>query len=131
MAEPVFLPENRNQLPVAKRNGPRFHIESDWHMGSPVLWKDEEGMVIVTGNETAVDPHKFLRFTVFDVRRNEKLAVAKEDGTTCQLTEQRGKTVLHIRQGDFSVLSEGKKYRDMSETIWEQVLPTMKELAER
>ena len=48
--------------------GTEFHIESDWKPSSPVLWKDEDGNVIVEGYVTAAKPNTFLRFTVFDVR---------------------------------------------------------------
>src|SRR5262249_27729520 len=44
--------------------------------------------------------------------------------------EENGKTILHVLQGDFSVMPEGEKYCQMSEQIWDGVLPKMKELAE-
>jgi len=77
--------------------------------------------VIVQGNVTALEPLKFLRFTVFDVRE-EKLPVTDEDGITYELTEQDGKTLLKISQGDFSIMAEGEKYRDMSAEIWDVVV---------
>ncbi|MCR4338016.1 MAG: SRPBCC domain-containing protein [Candidatus Omnitrophica bacterium] len=109
--------------------GPRFHIESDWTPGSPVLWKDEHGTIIVEGNVTAFEENKLLRFTVFDVRRPQPLFTEK-DGITYELAEQDGKTTLQITHGDFSVLTEGKKYRDLSAKVWDRVLPKIKRLAE-
>lgn len=111
--------------------GPRFHIESDWKLNGPVLWKGEDGKVIVEGNGTALEPQKLLRFTVFDVRTTERPPVTEEDGITYRLTEKEGRTTLHILQGDFSVMDEGRKYRDMSAETWKRVLPKVKELAER
>jgi len=109
--------------------GSPFHIESDWNPGSPVLWKDSEGKTIVEGNVSALQPQKLLRFTVFDVR-SEKPPVTEEDGITYQLSEENGKIILHVLQGDFSAIPEGEKYRDMSADVWARVLPKVKELAE-
>jgi uncharacterized protein YndB with AHSA1/START domain len=110
--------------------GAEFHIESDWKLGSPVLWTGQDGSVIVQGNVTALEPQKLLRFTVFDVHR-EKPFVTEEDGITYELTEQDGKTLLKISQGDFSTMAEGEKYRDLSAEIWDRVLLKVKELVER
>ena len=109
--------------------GAEFHIESDWTLGSPVLWTGQNGNVIVQGNVTALEPEKFLRFTVFDVYV-EKPPVTEEDGITYKLTKQDGKTLLKISQGDFSTMAEGEKYRDMSAVIWDRVLLKVKGLAE-
>jgi uncharacterized protein YndB with AHSA1/START domain len=109
---------------------PQFHIESDWELNSPVLWKSGDGKVIVEGNVTALQPHKLLRFTVFDVRM-EKPPVTEEDGITYQLSEKNGKTILQIRQGDFSAMKEGKKFHQMTAEVWDRVLPKVRELAER
>lgn len=110
--------------------GPKFHIDSTWQLGSPVYWKGEDGTVIVEGNVTAVEPYKLLRFTVFDVRFTERPKVSEEDGITFELTEDGGVTNLHILQGDFSGMTDGKKYRDLSAEIWDKVLPVIKRLAE-
>jgi uncharacterized protein YndB with AHSA1/START domain len=110
--------------------GPRFHIESDWKPDSPVLWKIEDGTVVVEGTVTALQPNRLLRFTVFDVRSAEKPRVTKKDGITYELAEKNGRTTLHVLQGDFSVMKEGQKYQRMSAEIWERVLPKVKALAE-
>ncbi|HLO27818.1 MAG TPA: SRPBCC domain-containing protein [Anaerolineales bacterium] len=110
--------------------GSPFYIESDWEMGSPVFWKDSDGNVIVEGNVTALEPNKLLRFTVFDVR-GEKPPVTEEDGITYKLSERRGQTDLQVLQGNFSAMTDGEKYREMSAEVWEHVLPIMKELSER
>ena len=86
--------------------------------------------MIVQGNVTALEPQKFLRFTVFDVR-GEKPPVTDEDGITYELTEQNGKTLLRISQGDFSAMAAGVKYRNLSAEIWDRVLPKVKALAEK
>lgn len=111
--------------------GPEFHIKSTWELGSPVLWKGQDGTVIVEGNVTAVQENKLLRFTVFDVRSPERPAVTDIDGITFELAEGNGKTTLHILQGDFSVMTDGEKYRDLSAEIWDKVLPKIKQLSEK
>jgi len=110
--------------------GAPFYIESEWKLGSPVLWKDQNDNVIVEGKVTAFEPHTLLRFTVFDVR-GEKPAVTEEDGITYMLSERDGITTLQVRQGDFSGMADAEKFHRMSEEIWERVLPKVKALAER
>jgi uncharacterized protein YndB with AHSA1/START domain len=110
--------------------GPQFHIESVWEIGSPVLWKGEDGEVIVEGNVTALEVNRLLRYTVFDVRMAERPAVTEEDGITFQLVEENGETNLHIKQGDFSVMTDGEKYQGLTAEIWDKVLAKIKRLAE-
>ena len=110
--------------------GPAFHIESNWKLGSVVLWKGKNGRVVVEGNVTALRPNSLLRFTVFDVREEERPRVTKEDGITYELLERGGTTKLRVLQGDFSVMEEGEKYHKSSEEVGEKVLPIVKGLAE-
>jgi uncharacterized protein YndB with AHSA1/START domain len=123
--------ENTAEWAPAFTGGAPFRIESDWVLGSPVLWKNEDGSVVVEGNVTGLDPNKLLRYTVFDVNSPERPAVTEEDGITFTLSENEGVTLLHILQGDFSVMTEGEKYRDASAAIWDQVLVKVKQLAEK
>jgi len=115
--------------PEFSAGGSAFHIESDWGLGSPVLWKDPAGKLVVEGTVTALDHHKLLRFTVFDVRA-ERAATTPEDGITFKLTERSGTTRLWVSQGDFSVLADGEKYRDLSARVWDRILIKVKNLAE-
>ncbi len=128
----ITISENNRQWAVEfSSGGPEFHLESTWELDSPVLWKGQDGEVIVEGNVTAVEPYRLLRFTVFDVRSPERPQVTEEDGITFKLAENNGKTTLHILQGDFAAMTDGKKYRDASAEIWDKVLPKVKELAEQ
>ena len=122
--------EYTDQWALEFTGGAEIHIESDWNLDSPVLWTGQDRSVIVQGNVTALEPQKFLRFTVFDVR-GEKPPVTEEDGITYELTEQNGKTLLRISQGDFSAMAEGEKYRNLSAEIWDRVLLKVKALAEK
>jgi uncharacterized protein YndB with AHSA1/START domain len=95
-----------------------------------VLWKDENGRVVLEGSVTALDPQRLLRFTVFDTRGEEPSAMP-EDGITYKLTERNGKTRLWISQGDFSSMKDGEKYRDLSAQVWDRALIMVKRLAEK
>src|SRR5260370_26748220 len=123
-------PEQTSEWAPEFAGGAEFHIESDWKLGSPVLWKGQDGNVIVEGNVTALEPHTFLRFTVFDVR-GEKPPVTEKDGITYELTEHADKTTFRLVQGDFSVMAEGEKYHRLSAEGCERVLPKVKVLAEK
>lgn len=50
-------PEHTSEWAFENSGGTEFHIESDWTLGSPVLWKAQDGKVIVGGNVTAVEPN--------------------------------------------------------------------------
>jgi len=110
--------------------GPQFHVESDWSLGSQVLWLNADAQVVLQGKVTAVDHHRLLRFTVFDVRV-ETPPGDPDDGITYKLTERNGRTRLWVSQGDFSTLSEGEKFRDLTAQVWNRVLLKVKHLAEK
>jgi uncharacterized protein YndB with AHSA1/START domain len=65
--EVLTNPEQTAEWAPEFAGGTEFHIESDWQLGSPVLWRGQGGSVIVQGNVTALEPKKLLRFTVFDM----------------------------------------------------------------
>ena len=115
--------------PEFERGGP-FRIESEWRIGAPVLWQDEDNATLVEGHVTRLEPGKMLRFTVSDVRMAKGPSVSEEDGITFELSQQDAHTLLHVRQGDFSAMNEGEKYRQMSADVWDHVLPRIKRLAE-
>jgi uncharacterized protein YndB with AHSA1/START domain len=110
--------------------GPRLHLESDWAIGSTVLWKDKKGHVVVEGNVTLAEPPTLLRFTAFDAR-GRRPPVSPDDSITYKLTERDGRTVLWVSQGDFSSMPDGEAYRALSEEIWERALARVKWVAER
>ena len=123
-------PEYTAQWAPEFERGAPFRIESDWHIGAPVLWKDEDNQTVVQGKVTRLEPEKLLRFTVSDMRTVEEPAGTDEDGITFEITPRDARTLLHLRQGDFSSMNEGEKFRDMSDEVWDRVLPKIKRLAE-
>jgi uncharacterized protein YndB with AHSA1/START domain len=116
--------------PEFSGGGPHLYIESEWELDSTVHWKEQNGTVIVEGTVTALEQNKLLRYTVFDVRSLDRATVTVEDGITFQLFEENGMTTLHILHGDFSAMTEGEKYRDLSVVIWDKVLVKIKAMAE-
>jgi uncharacterized protein YndB with AHSA1/START domain len=110
--------------------GQDMNISSDWKYGSDVLWKNNQGSLLVKGSITDLIPYKLLRFTVNDVSSKEKFPINEEDGITYELIEHNGDTTLNVRQGDFSVMKQGVKYHNQTDEIWNRVLPKVKELAE-
>src|SRR5262245_49500220 len=105
-------------------------IESDWKLGSPVLWKEKDGKVVVDGNVSGVYPGKMLRFTVFDTQSKRPLT-SESDGITCTLVGHNGDTLLAVRQGDFGGMENGMQYYEATVETWKKVLPKVKELAEK
>lgn len=107
-----------------------MNIYSDWKLGSEVLWKDENGVLLVNGTITKLNPYKLLRFTVFDVNSKEEFVVREEDGITYTLHEQEEKTIFTVRHGDFAVMKDGKKNHEQTKKVWTTALPKIKALAE-
>ena len=109
-----------------------FHgkLESDWKLGSPVLWTENDGTVVVEGEVSAVYPGKMLRFTVFDTQMPRPMT-SETDGITYTLVGNNGDTLLSVRQGDFGKMESGKSYYDATVDTWNKVLPKVKELAEK
>lgn len=105
-------------------------IESDWEIGSEVLWKDKSGKVLVTGNVTALEPYKRLRFTVHDAAEAFDGPQSDNDGITYTCKEHEGVTVLVVMQGDFGVKPEYRQYYHATVRVWDIVLPLIKSLAE-
>jgi uncharacterized protein YndB with AHSA1/START domain len=113
-----------------KIGGESMNIYSDWKPGSEVLWKNENGKLMVKGNVTKINPYKLLRFTVFDVNSDEKILAREEDGITYSFTEENGNTILSLRHGDFLAMKNGEKYYEQTNKVWDGALPKIKELAE-
>lgn len=110
--------------------GIKGSLHSDWSMGGTVRWKDLDGRTFVEGTVTGLQLHRFLRYTVFDMGSLERPPVSEEDGITFRLSEERGRTKLDLTQGDFSAMTDGQKYHQMSSEVWDRVLPKIKELSE-
>lgn len=103
--------------------GQDAELVSDWKLGGAVEWKLlADHKTYVEGNVIALEPHKLLRYTVFDVR-SERPPVDEADGITFNLVEQGGQTALAVMQGNFGKMDDGV-------AVWENVLPKIKTVAE-
>ena len=111
-------------------NTPASPLTSEWKLGSVVEWSKADGGVFVTGNVTALETERKLRFTVIDTSAPPLSGLSDEDGITFTLEPAGTGTRLNVRQGDFGKLEDGAKYHQMTETVWQRVLPKIKELAE-
>ena len=108
-----------------KQFWPDFGIlESDWNLGSPVLWKDSNGKIDIQGKVIAVVPYKMLRFSF-------KADTPLQEEITYRLEEQDGHTLLTISQGDFGNTPEHEECYPGAVAGWDMNLPKIKELAEK
>ena len=108
-------------------------IESDWKLGSDVLWKNADGVVYVSGRVTDAKPGRLLRFTVRSTEKDKQpLSGRPEDDITqtYALTETSGQTTLAIEHGDFRLLAGGEEIYSAVMTGWDTVLEKLKALAE-
>jgi uncharacterized protein YndB with AHSA1/START domain len=108
---------------------------SDWKKGSPLLWRmNHEGkeFIAVKGIITDVQPGKFLAYTTIDPNSGIDDIPENYLTVTYQLSDENGKTVLTVSQGDYSKVGEGeKRYK---ETIdgggWTPILVEIKKMVE-
>ena len=113
-----------------KAKGP---IDSDWKLGSKVLWRNEADEVYVTGTVIAAEPNKLLKFTVRSTTREMQplSGLAADDITqTYALAERDGQTILSTAHGDFTKLANGDKIYPAVVAGWDIILAKLKELAE-
>lgn len=105
-------------------------LDSDWKLGSPVIWRDANGKPDVEGKVTAVEPYKKLRFTVMPVGESPDWEIKEDDGITYILAEENAQTTLTVLQGDFGLKPEHLQYYEATVEIWRKVLPHIKNLSE-
>ena len=111
----------------------RGPVESDWKVGSDVVWRNGEGVVYVRGRVLASDPAKLLKFTVRSTQREmQPLSGRPEDDITqtYALAEHGGRTTLSIAHGDFRNLAKGEEIYTAVMAGWDQLLARFKQLAE-
>lgn len=110
---------------------------SDWQPGSPLLWQmQHEGkdFVPVKGHVLAIEPEKFLAYTVFDPHTSIPDLPENYLTVTYALASENGQTNLTLTQGDFKTVANGeKRYQEMHNNGegWNPVLRQVKEIAEK
>jgi uncharacterized protein YndB with AHSA1/START domain len=109
-------------------------IDSEWKPGSPVLWRNADGRVHVSGHVIKLEPHRLLQFSVRASDAGRRPPSGSDDDDITQRYELSGDdvhTLLSIAHGDFRTIPNGEEVVPVAAAIWEIVLPKIKELAER
>ena len=109
---------------------------SDWNEGSELLWRGNyEGkeLVFVKGKVILFDPISKLIYSTFDP--NSTMADIPENYllVTYELEENNEVTTLHVSQGDYSTVDDGKRrYEESSNNGegWNPILVEIKKLVE-
>ncbi len=109
-------------------------IESDWQIGSPVLWrgKNQEGddVVFVKGEVLTYEHEKSLAITMFDPNLSMEDIPENYARLTYQITPDGDHTLLEILQ-DFTGVENAVKRHDESQAGWDNVIQLMKDLIEK
>lgn len=102
-------------------------LESDWKVGSPMLWKLADGIIGAEGTVSVVEPYTMVRFS-FKV--NDP-TTSKQEDLTHRLEEREGHTKLSVSVGDFGDTPEHELCYPGAVEAWNRSLPKIKELAEK
>lgn len=109
---------------------------SDWQPGSELLWRgtyEGQEMVFVKGHIVSFEPNNKLEYTVFDPNGTIEDKPENYLNVTYTLTEAAGKTLLTVRQGDYTKVAEGEKRYTESYNNgegWQPILVEIKKLVE-
>ena len=109
---------------------------SDWTVGSALLWQanyEGKDMVFVKGFIVAIEPGKFLKYTVIDPNATYPHTPENHLNVTYELTEQNGQTILTVFQDGFENAAEGdKRYKDVYNNGdgWNPILIAIKQVVE-
>jgi hypothetical protein len=111
---------------------PEFaHLESDWQLGSKVLWQTKDHTTLVDGTVTASEPPHHLSFSVHDVSGTFDAIYSENDGIFYSIETRPNGCCLCVRQGDFAPLgAKAKQFADLTSQSWTRSLPVIKRLAE-
>ena len=110
---------------------------SDWTIGSLLLWRAKhEGKetIYVKGHITALEPEKYLAYTVFDPHGT--IPDILENYLTVAYTlseETNNQTVLTVTQGDYNTVADGeRRYNEANNNGegWNPILVQIKKIAE-
>ena len=109
---------------------------SDWKAGSPLIWKGNFNgveLVAVKGRILEIQPYRFLSYTAIDPNNSAIPDIPENYLTvTCELSEEGGKTILTVSQGDYSVVADGdNRYKHTVDGGgWDPLLIQIKQLVE-
>jgi len=111
-------------------------VESDWKVGSPVLWKmQHEGKEIipVKGNVEEITPGRFLRYSVIDPSMGIPDVPENYLHVTYALSETKEGTELLVTQDGYEHAAKGRERYEESVQAggWSSILNVIKELLEQ
>ncbi len=109
---------------------------STWQPGSELLWRgyyEGQEIVFVKGHIVSFEPNNKLEYTVFDPNGIIEDKPENYLNVTYTLTEAAGKTLLTVKQGDYTKVAEGEKRYTESYNNgegWQPILVEIKKLVE-
>ena len=109
---------------------------SDWKKGSELLWKgihEGKDIIYVKGTILDIQPEKILAYTTIDPHSNIDDTAENYLTVTYHLTEENGKTLLTVTQGDYSKVAEGeRRYKESYNggEGWNPILQEIRKLVE-
>jgi uncharacterized protein YndB with AHSA1/START domain len=111
-------------------------VESDWKVGSPVLWKmQHEGQEItpVKGNVEAITPGHLLKYSVIDPGMGIPDIPENYLHVTYELSETDGLTELKVTQDGYEHAARGEqRYQEaVNAGGWSSILVVIRELLEK
>ena len=110
-------------------------VESDWKVGSPVVWKMEhEGkeFIPVKGKVVSIEPEHLLVYTVIDPNVGMEDIPANYLNVQYELIPMGEETLLEVTQDGYEHAANGeKRYEEAVEAGgWDSILAKIKELLE-
>lgn len=109
---------------------------TDWKVGSPLLWQynyEGKDVVAVKGHIIAIEPGKFLVYTVFDPNSTMPDVPENYLTVTYALEEKNGQTKLSVSQGNYATVADGqRRYKESYNNGegWNPILVQIKAQAE-
>ena len=109
---------------------------SDWKPGSTLLWQyhyEGKDVVAVNGKIVAIEPNRFLAYTVFDPNSTMHDTPENYLTVTYTLNEENGKTLLSVTQGNYATVADGqRRYKEAYNNGegWNPILVQIKNLVE-
>lgn len=111
-------------------------VDSDWKVGSPVMWKmQHEGQEIipVKGFVEEIIPGKLLKYSVIDPSMGIPDIPENYLHVTYTLSEREGQTELKVTQDGYEHAAKGEeRYQEaVKGGGWSSILAVIKELLEK
>jgi uncharacterized protein YndB with AHSA1/START domain len=100
-------------------------VESDWQVGSSVVWKDSEGNVGAKGIVKTNDPCRLLQVVFYDEPRMEPPAPLGDYIESYALNAINDKTELIIESGPLP-----REHFETHSLLWDKAAAKIKDLAE-